>query len=374
MKELILHLGFHKTATSSIQETLGNNIAILNQNGLCFPIFRGPENERFCNHSVPIHNIFSNNSKSYRMNLINNVSSINAKNIYKEQLLSFMKTPHKLLLSGESISTLNLQELKELHSFFQGYKIRVIAFIRDSYSYHCSAIQQRVKGGTECLTNPEVVKNSRKVINIKSIFPETEFHSFQKACDFEGGPVRYFLELIDCNYKEIDALKLNEGVSFHSVRLLNYINKKEPAIIDGFPNPTRKGFTPHNIKFGIRRFVLTQDELSGVIDEIKKEDISIERETELQLIPKLYETNEITPPTRKDLIKLLTYSLGQPRAIRRCIYEYLQSSQFASKSKIYYLYCQAFIMELPNIAVMYSKVFIKKVILNFINPKTKRSF
>lgn len=365
MKELILHIGLHKTASSSIQETLANNVSLLNQNGLNFPIFRGPENQSLCNHSVPIQNIFRSDPQSYNMNIVNNWHTNDTHEFYKRQLISFMQKPNTLLLSGEDISSLTLQEFKALKRFFDGYRIRVIAFIRDSYSYHCSATQQRVKGGFECFDDPKVEKKSKRISDLKKVFPDTEFYSFKEACHFKGGPVRFFLELINCNIKNIDLVKTNEGVSFHSVRLLNYINVNEPAIIDGLPNPSRADFIPQDIRFDDSKFLLTKQELGKIIDAIKLEDIALEKETNLQLSPGHYETKEIFVPKASDIIQLMRYSLSQPKPIRKFINEYLLSNQFVSKNKVYLLLCLALVRECPLLMIRYGKGLMTKILSKF---------
>lgn len=45
MKDLILHIRFNKTATSSIQETLARSTYVLSKHGVYFPIFCGLQNQ-----------------------------------------------------------------------------------------------------------------------------------------------------------------------------------------------------------------------------------------------------------------------------------------------------------------------------------------
>ena len=62
-KICFLHLGFHKTATTSIQLTCRNNSNLLRKNGIEMPKFFNKKNKVSRNHTHQLRNIFSPSNK-----------------------------------------------------------------------------------------------------------------------------------------------------------------------------------------------------------------------------------------------------------------------------------------------------------------------
>ena len=72
MKTCYLHLGLHKTASSSFQQTCAANIARLQQERLHYPIFSCPSAKpsrlKISNHSVPLRSLYEQNPAEYHIN------------------------------------------------------------------------------------------------------------------------------------------------------------------------------------------------------------------------------------------------------------------------------------------------------------------
>ena len=68
MKELILHVGFHKTATGSFQATCAKNRELLDDQGIYYPSF-SLVNKVTNNHSAPIASLFTKGPSSLRVNV-----------------------------------------------------------------------------------------------------------------------------------------------------------------------------------------------------------------------------------------------------------------------------------------------------------------
>ena len=68
MKELILHVGFHKTATGSFQATCAKNRELLDDQGIYHPSF-SLVNKVINNHSAPIASLFTKDPSSLRVNV-----------------------------------------------------------------------------------------------------------------------------------------------------------------------------------------------------------------------------------------------------------------------------------------------------------------
>src|SRR3989304_5866607 len=95
VSEIILHVGLHKTGTSSIQETLflNENNKILKNHGFLYPKNWVP------NHSIPVYSAFCDNPEKYHANikLGYNLSEIEEKiksgEVYKS---AFLKVNDKI--------------------------------------------------------------------------------------------------------------------------------------------------------------------------------------------------------------------------------------------------------------------------------------
>ena len=114
-KTCFLHVGLHKTASSSFQVTCAKNIACLRNNGITYPLFNcdhaGIQNIQ--NHSIPIFSLFTEQPHEYRINkqsnILNNIKAVNSS--YESQLGKLLESSNKLIISGEDISVLSKNSL-----------------------------------------------------------------------------------------------------------------------------------------------------------------------------------------------------------------------------------------------------------------------
>ena len=156
-KKIYLHLGLHKTATTSFQATCAKNRDSLLKQGFLYPLIDCGESNitPFENHSIPLFSLFSSKPKDYPVNQIlglNNLKEIH--HHYKQQLQTALNSDQDLILSAEDITSLKTNEVRKLLSFLQksGREVMPIAAIRHPYHYHCSQLQQQIKDGTPMVT------------------------------------------------------------------------------------------------------------------------------------------------------------------------------------------------------------------------------
>ena len=144
MKEVILHIGLHKTGSTSIQKALKN----YNKDGVKAIGF----NEE--NHSIPMYTIFSENRYDYHI-WTNSGATKDQINQRRETYLKIL-TDHvndenneKLIISGEDISVLSAEEKHKLIKFFTklDISIKVIVYVRSPLDWSASVYQQMVKDG-----------------------------------------------------------------------------------------------------------------------------------------------------------------------------------------------------------------------------------
>ena len=233
MKTCYLHLGFHKTATTSFQLSCGNNRKKLFEEGIYYPKFKFSDRKGNCwNHSGNLRR-FCNlggidkiaNKKYKEKNISSNILE------YKKML----RQDKNLLLSGEGISCMTRSELEILKKdlLTHGFTIRAFGLVRSPYSFACSAIQQTIKGGKyHSLIGLGNVFSSHITKNIENALPERceqiellldvldgslELYTFQDALKHSNGPVSFLFHHIKPNL----VANLNDDLKNSSPSLTN---------------------------------------------------------------------------------------------------------------------------------------------------------
>ncbi|BAF72681.1 hypothetical protein [Sulfurovum sp. NBC37-1] len=145
-KELcIVHIGMHKTGSTSIQQALSS------LTDETFSYF----NLHAQNHSIPIYSLFVPKPEHYHIHSRAGKSKeqVKAYNRSVKELFAkhLSENPHcsTFLLSGEDISVLPKPSLLTFRSFLLRFfkKIEIVAYVRSPASYMSSSFQERVKGG-----------------------------------------------------------------------------------------------------------------------------------------------------------------------------------------------------------------------------------
>ena len=233
MKTCYLHLGFHKTATTSFQLSCGNNRKKLFEEGIYYPKFKFSDRKGNCwNHSGNIRRL----CKLGGIDEIENKK--NKEKIFFSNILEYKKMLRQdknLLLSGEGISCMTRSELEILKKdlLTHGFTIRAFGLVRSPYSFACSAIQQTIKGGKyHRLIGLGNVFASHITKNIENALPERceqiellldvldgslELYTFQDALKHSNGPVSFLFHHIKPNL----VANLNDDLKNSSPSLTN---------------------------------------------------------------------------------------------------------------------------------------------------------
>jgi hypothetical protein len=256
IEEIILHVGLHKTGTTSIQQTLflDENKKLLEEQDYMY-IKSWSEN-----HSIPIYSVFCDYPESYHINIgygyrIEEIREINQNylRLFEREITERQQT--KLILSGEDISVLSLTNLIALKEylvsiFTKQIKIKVIIYVRDPQSWSVSAIQEIIKNeGTYQITLEKIndeLKNffRNRLEKFERVFGKESvyIYSFEEAIKHEFGPVGHFLSMVGFKHEQIskfNIIRSNERVSLVTGEILSYINEKIPMIINGKLNEKR---------------------------------------------------------------------------------------------------------------------------------------
>ena len=283
MKQFIIHMGFHKTATTSIQTTCAVNKEKLEELGFYYPLFN-LDHRVITNHSIPFYSLFTSEPDKYHMNVRWKVDPGAANKQYEEQLNHILNQEYeKVLISGEDISKLCATELEKMRTKIQsyGYDIRVIVVVRPPLSSINSSIQEMVKNGYSLESinlnhNNNGSQNKKesiivtKIKTIESVFPQVEFFSFKNLCHHEYGPVGHFFEIIGVtDYSSLEFFRANDSMSEQATRLISFINKEQPLFISEKINPFRKdGDTVELHKLNGDKFQLNKNEFQKFRDGV----------------------------------------------------------------------------------------------------------
>ena len=215
IKTIFLHIGVHKTASTTIQNTFYQERAKLSEAGILYPVFKAG-NMAISNHSIPFYSLFAKNPEKYHVNKSFGFTSNEAiKSLHQgyqrqlhEQMASF--GGDTLIISGEDISSLETDELASLKSYLHeitqsDVTFRVVILCRHPVSWFRSALQ-----GSVCtfgLTLDKAIQyrllRTHLYRNLTSSFSEVYGRENISVIKYEDaiinpyGPAGAFLALID---------------------------------------------------------------------------------------------------------------------------------------------------------------------------------
>lgn len=219
--EIIVHVGMHKTGTTSIQRTLDKN---LNDPGFIYVKLSNP------NHSRQIFTLFE--AKNHpSINEIRNQEVEKANRQTQNQLIENFQAHRnkKYIISGESIRTMSPSALQNFKSFLEQYfyKITIIAYIRSPKAYMESALQQIIKDGTDHFDIHRTYPNYQKFKQFFDIFGEenVQLWKFDPKNFCNNDVVLDFCQRLSIQIDPKNIIHDNESISKEALSLL-YIYRK----------------------------------------------------------------------------------------------------------------------------------------------------
>lgn len=221
MKEVLLHIGIHKTGSSSIQESL---------KGYADQTTRSASFQEV-NHSIPMTTIFSRNRYDYHIWRKLGLSRAEVEEKRADYLDILEKDIsdnryERLIISGEDMSTLYEEEKRDLISFFRthGLNVRVFTFVRDPQDFAASSIQEHIKGGAKSL--PKISTRYRvRLDEFRKGLPADCLivRDFQKTISEFGDISTGFAKIVGLDIKS--PVRANESLSSAATKLIYRLNK-----------------------------------------------------------------------------------------------------------------------------------------------------
>ncbi len=237
-------MGLPKTGTTSFQATCKANTSKLLAQGFVYPNIAKKENE---------------DMQSFFQNFIKEISSC-------------LSSEKNMIISAESISSLNKEGLKTLKDFFISYNFEIIPIIlvRSPYELICSAFQQRIKAGL-AQDDTFFPKTSDRIQNIKEVFENVQIFAYNTVCKHEHGLIHFLFEKMNVDSKDFEIKHANKGLSNTITRIQKSLNAKNPAMLNGAVKPNFISVKDLDSKDFTQKFLLTEEEFAKLKIEFEDE-------------------------------------------------------------------------------------------------------
>ena len=246
MKKCVVHIGMHKTGTSSIQRTLYNH---LNHESIDYLDLGG------ANHSLPIAALFEANPKRKEILLKRFLSEREEEdregslNKLMAKMIDQFKNMKSgtLIISGEGIRAIDPKGLIQFRDLLATYfdEIKIIGYVREPVSYLESAFQQIAKEG-QCLQRLDrIYPYYRKFGNFEEIFGEENLllYKFDRDRLYQGDVVKDFCKRIGFSIPDEKIVRSNESISLNALSALcNFWSCEGGKYFLGLPKRKKKRF------------------------------------------------------------------------------------------------------------------------------------
>lgn len=160
--EIILHIGTHKTGTTSIQDALRASFEQLLERGILFP-------EAGCPPGLSGQHMLSWYYQSNRQKKLPFPKPPVWEELYEEVS---RYQPEKVILSAESFSSAKSAAVEKIRSEldqFSPYEISVILYLREPLSYLKSSYKQHIKNGKYAESFPSFVESHIQEVDYRSL-------------------------------------------------------------------------------------------------------------------------------------------------------------------------------------------------------------
>lgn len=219
MKTCHLHIGMHKTGSSSIQNYLDENRSELLKSGFYYAEMGG------ANHSGPfLYCLGFEPAKDTEIaNLKIAPDELNRRVLfYKGKLADSLKGNYSdIIFSAESIIKLTRNELLDFKENLLKYvdEIKVYCYVREPMPFMVSSFQQIIKTMPVFLDNQNLYPNyQEKLEKFESVFGSVNYRLFSRDTLFQGDVTADFCSWIDLPY--FGAEETNNSLGALAVKFL----------------------------------------------------------------------------------------------------------------------------------------------------------
>jgi hypothetical protein len=271
-KTAYVHIGMHKTGTTSIQQTLARHRAVLRDSyGMVYPSVSS-------NHSFPLFSLFCDDPAEYSGNINAGATSKDAIAKRNQDFADKLKTEldaggETLVLSGEDLGLLTRPGVHRLKRWLTGYatNVRILAYVREPVAWATSHAQQQVRQGKvlETLLEHALVPRFRRRLTPWMVAfgkENVSVSDFDVARAGPAGLVGHFtdqLGLPESVHETLEQKRANESLSAEAVTLMSALNAVKPAFVDNRASADRATkIDPVFARIKGRRFSLPEEAIA----------------------------------------------------------------------------------------------------------------
>jgi hypothetical protein len=260
IKNIFLHIGVHKTASTTIQNTLFIELSKLAEAGILYPEFKAGDIS-ISNHSIPLYSLFREKPEKYHFNVSCGYTNSEAINTlheeYGRQLRGQIKDfkGETLVISVEDISHLQKDELEKLRLYFlemthPGAGFKVVLMCRHPVSRFRSFLQASICNFGIPMNKAieyHLLRNnlySNLTTNFSEVFGRENISviKYEDAVTNRYGPAGALLAGIDKDLPDKikpDIVRENPTHTYETVALLDSVNRTFPQTLGYELHPER---------------------------------------------------------------------------------------------------------------------------------------
>jgi|GEM_PF-6907778 len=247
-KVLVLHIGRHKTGTSSIQETLRENRIRLKSQGLYFP------KSYYANHSITFAPLFDSRvehkfflKETYGLDTVPDIHN-KEKKLMKWWIKQFKRFQASncshFIISSEDLSLATEEMIKNLKEFCAPFfdEVIIIAYYRSAQDYYCSYIQEKIRFGSAGINATENIESVQMFLPTLSLFikyfgkESICIRRFEQNLLINQNVVVDFFDTIGFSdvIKTINIIRVNESIGKYSLSLLSNFNAQNKELANRY--------------------------------------------------------------------------------------------------------------------------------------------
>jgi hypothetical protein len=202
-KRIFLHIGRHKSGTSSLQNFLNKNEAILKQKGYSYP----NTDNHIAHHNIATYFNKRHLARSDEKLLISCEESVGKLKAYLNE------ADGDIIISSEAFQNANP---KLVSDFFLEYDVVVIVYLRDHLSYAISSYQQRVHAQYEYKSLDSFIQSFKiNYLNFLTSWSSQGFSKlivrpFTKTGLKNGDIIEDFCHVIGLDFNVIDFISVDD--------------------------------------------------------------------------------------------------------------------------------------------------------------------
>lgn len=242
-RRIVLHTGFPKTGTSTIQNVLyANRDFLLQKEGVLYPSLAH-------NLNTPLGVMFGEDPERMMQNKMADYTT-EEMSAHRENYLNLLDTDisshewNTLLLSAEAVSNFRKPELPKLREWGERYASNwtILVCVRHPIDWTRSVFQQLLKQGDtlhQLYEKPPRPDYRNRISRVMSVFGRENVHvfDFDTAVEDECGLVGAFAAQIGLDASTGDflasrAVRYNESLSWEAVQILDSLNRQRPMFVD----------------------------------------------------------------------------------------------------------------------------------------------